>query len=148
MKNSHSSQKIKYSFFSYIGIICLFYLGIQIVTVISIIFFPTVHAANVDPYARIIGVVAWLLITPKLLKPNEEFLNPKSWNFSKKNLCFGILGGLITLTVSLGFAALTMDENSKAIDRSAMAPSALIVLFLVNSFLTPFCEEIMWRGVF
>lgn len=131
----------------YIGLPLLFYFGSIIPMLFLVPFYSLEMLTNLDPYCRLIGVAIWLIVGHRLLRPGEAFVKGQDWKLERKNIIFGILSGLVLLPVFLGFASLF--DMSKLISRVSFPDwiSSLILLWLVNSFVTPLGEELLWRGI-
>ena len=131
----------------YFGMPLFFYLSLIVPLILMCPFFPEQMWVNFDPFSRIVGVVAWLLIVPRFLQPHERFFSAKLWKFNRTNVLYGIFSGLVLLPLFLGFASLF--DLSKLVTRMATPswPASVALLFFVNSFVTPFCEELIWRGI-
>lgn len=129
----------------YLGLPILFYFGLLMPLLLVCPFLPMKTWTNLDPFSRIIGVIVWLLIAPRLLNRDEGFLKGQDWKFERTNVLFGILSGFVLLSIVLGFAS--FFDMSKLKSSIPNSQACVVLLFLTNSFVTPFCEELMWRGI-
>jgi membrane protease YdiL (CAAX protease family) len=99
-----------------------------------------------EPYARLFGVVVWAAVFPLCLRKGEHVFRVAGWLWNMQALKAGLFFAIITLPAFLALGSLfpSLRLANNALD--LLATPTFPLLFVLNGFVTPLCEEALWRG--